>query len=52
MLGELATNLDDWGNEECPKLLNAGSALGETYVLFEKIEDDTIQAELEMLDKK
>ena len=52
MLGEIATNLDDWGSGECPKLLNPGSALGETYVLFQKIEDDTIQAEIEMLDKK
>jgi methionyl-tRNA synthetase len=51
MLGEVAGPLV-WGPEDAeraPTSLAAGLALGETEVLFTKIDDDTIEAEIHRL---
>lgn len=52
MLGEVATPLR-WGDEsaeQSPQRLQAGQNLGEAEVLFTKIDDDTIAAEIARLE--
>jgi|MDSW01.2.fsa_nt_gb methionyl-tRNA synthetase len=52
MLGDISANLEEWGDDSCPELLPSQAALGEAYVLFNKIEDDIVEAEIEALIKK
>jgi methionyl-tRNA synthetase len=55
MLGDVAnpTTALQWGSEgpeQSPARLAAGTALGEAFVLFQKIDDDAIQAEINRLE--
>jgi hypothetical protein len=49
MLGDAASDDTSWGSNEVNEVLAAGTELGIAEVLFAKIDNDAIAAEIEKL---